>query len=284
VKACKACSEGNYGSCSNLDKGIIPPGLFTGLCKDLGGGWGEFVVAHKSRIFKLPNSITYEEAVIIEPLSCSIHAVLKKLPKDNEICVVVGCGTIGLTTILTLKALTNNRVIAVAKYPYQSEIAEKVGADQVILAKRDTHIKKIGREIACKILSPPGEDALLAGGGADVVIDSLGNASSLSNSIRIINHQGTIILVGVPANAEIDWTPFIYKEAQIIPSWVYGYDEVNGHKQRTFQIAIDLISSGSVNVKNILTQTFTIDQYRKGLMIAANKRENDVIKAAFKFE
>ena len=284
IEPCEACKEEEYSLCSNLDKGIIPPGLFIGLCKDLGGGWGEYAVAHKSRVFKLPNSISFEEAVIIEPLSCSIHAVLKKLPKDDEVCVVVGCGTIGLTVILALKALTNSKIIAIAKYPYQSEIAEKAGAGKVIIVKKDTHIKKIGRELGCKILSPPGEDALLVGGGVDVVIDSVGNASSLSDSIRIVKHQGTIILLGVPANVEIDWTPLLYKEAQIIPSWVYGYDDVNGQKQRTFQIAIDLISSGSVDVKDILTHTFTIDQYQNALMIAANKSENDVIKAAFKFE
>lgn len=284
IEPCDACKKGKYNLCSNLDKGVISPGLLLGLCKDLGGGWGEIVVSHKSRVFKLPDSISFEEAVIIEPLSCSIHAVLKQLPKDDEICVVVGCGTIGLTAILALKAFTNNKIIAIAKYPYQSEIAEKVGADHVILAKKDIHIKKIGRELGCKILSPPGEDAMLVGGGADVVIDSVGNASSLSNSIRIVNHQGTIILLGAPASVEIDWTPLLYKEAKIIPSWTYGYDELNGIKQRTFQIAIDLVSSGSVNVKEILTHIFSIDQYQDALMIASNKRDNNVIKAAFKFE
>jgi threonine dehydrogenase-like Zn-dependent dehydrogenase len=157
-------------------------------------------------------------------------------------------------------------------------------ADKIFLAKKDTHIKKIGRELGCKILYPPGEDALLVGGGADVVIDSVGNASALYNSLRIVKSQGTIILIGVPANAEIDWTPMVYKEAQIIPSWVYGSDEINGKKQRTFQIALDLISSGRVNVKDILTHTFSIDQYQKALMVASNKRDNDVIKVAFKFE
>jgi len=284
IEPCAVCKEDKYNLCSNLDKGIISPGLLTGLCKDLGGGWGEYAVAHKSRVFKLPDSISFEEAVIIEPLSCSIHAVLKKLPKDNESCVVVGCGTIGLTTILALKALSNSKVIAIAKYPYQSEIAKKLGADKVLLAKKDTHIKKIGRELGCKILSPPGEDALLVGGGADVVIDSVGNASSLSNSIRIVSYQGTVILLGAPANMEIDWTPLLYKEAKIIPSWTYGYDELNGIKQRTFQIALDLVSSGSVNVKEILTHTYPIDQYQEALMVTSNKRENNVIKAAFKFE
>lgn len=283
IEACDACKEDQYNLCSNLDKGIISPGLFIGFCKDLGGGWGEYVVSHKSRVFKLPDSITFEEAVIIEPLSCSIHGVLKKLPRDSEICVVVGCGTIGLTSILALKAFTDSKIFAIAKYPHQFEIAKKLGADKVFLVKKDSHIKKIGRELSSKILIPPGEDTLLVGGGADVVIDSVGNASSLSNSLRVVKPQGTIILLGLPAYADIDWTPMVYKEAHIIPSYVYGYERMNGKKQRTFQIALDLISSGRAEVKDILTHTFSIDQYQNALMVALNKKENDVIKVAFKF-
>ena len=83
---------------------------------------------------------------------------------------------------------------------------------------------------------------------------------------------------------EIDWTSLLYKEAQIIPSYIYGNEIMNGKRQQTFQIALDLISSGKVDVKDILTHTFSIDEYQKALMVASNKRENNVIKVAFKFE
>jgi len=284
LEPCDSCKTGNINLCSNLDEGALSPGVFMGICKDTGGGWGEYVVAHKSQLFKIPKSVSYEEAVITEPLATALHGIFKKLPEENENCVVIGCGTIGLATIALLKVFSKANIIAIAKYPFQSEFATTIGADDVYLIKRDMHIKKIGRKLGAKIMSPMMGDALLLGGGVDLVIDTVGNTSSLSNAIRLIKYKGTIILVGVPAMMAIDWTPLIAKEATIIPSMGYSYDIINGKKQRTFQAALDLISSGQVSVKEFLTHKYSIDQYKEALEITANKKEHDVIKTAFIFE
>ena len=284
LEPCDSCKTGDINLCSNLDEGAISPGVLMGFCKDTGGGWGEYVVAHKSQLFKIPESVSYEEAVITEPLATALHGIFKKLPEENENCVVIGCGTIGLATIALLKIFSKANIIAIAKYPFQSELAKKLGADDVYLVKRDAHIKKIGRKLGAKILSPMMEDALLLGGRVDLVIDTAGNTSSLSTAIRLIKYKGTIILVGFPAMMAIDWTPLIAKEVTIIPSMTYSYDIINGKKQRTFQAALDLISSGRVGVKEFLTHKFSINQYKEALEITTNKKENEVIKTAFTFE
>ena len=284
LEPCDSCKIGNINLCSNLDEGVISPGAWTGFCKDTGGGWGEYVVAHKSQLFKIPESVSYEEAVITEPLATALHGIFKKLPNDNENCVVIGCGTIGLATIALLKIFSKANIIAIAKYPFQSEIAKTLGANDVFLIKKDMHIKKIGRKLGAKVLSPMMEDALLLGGGVDLVIDTVGNTSSLSNAIRLIKYKGTIILVGAPAKMAIDWSPLLSKEAIIIPSLAYSYDIINGKKQRTFQAALDLIASGRVSVKEFLTHKYPIDQYKEALEITTNKKENQVIKTAFIFE
>jgi len=281
---CDSCKADNINLCSNLDNGVISPGVWLGFCKETGGGWGEFVVAHKSQLFKIPESASYEEAVITEPLATALHGIFKKLPEENENCVVIGCGTIGLATIALLKLFSKANIIAIAKYPFQSELAKKLGADDVYLIKKDMHIKKIGRKLGVKIVSPMMEDAMLIGEGVDIVIDTVGNSSSLSTAIRLIKYQGTIILVGVPAMMAIDWTPLIAKETTVIPSMGYSYDIINGKKQRTFQAALNLIASGQITVKDFLTHKFSIDQYKEALEITANKKEHNVVKTAFKFE
>lgn len=283
VEKCTSCKDGNNNLCSNLDKGIIPPGMLTGLCKDIGGGWGEFLMAHKTQLYKIPDSVSFEEAVIVEPLATAIHGVFKKLPKENDNCVVIGCGTIGLATIIALKAFSSCRIIAIAKYPFQSEFAKKFGADDVFIVKKDIHIKKIGKKIGAKVVNPMMEDAMLLENGIDIVFDCVGNASSMSNAIRLIKHNGTIVMIGMPAFMEIDWGPLIAKEAQIIPSIVYSYDIINGEKQRTFQIALDLLGSGKFNFKEFLTHKFAIDDYKDALEVAFNKRDNRSVKTAFYF-
>jgi threonine dehydrogenase-like Zn-dependent dehydrogenase len=284
LELCNFCKDGDYTMCTNYDKGDISPGAIIGYCKDTGGGWGEYVVAHKSQIFKIPASLSFEEALIAEPLACAIHGIFKKLPKDNENCIVVGCGTIGLATILALKSFSKCTITAVAKYPFQFEMAKKLGADDIFLVKKDIHIKKIGRKFGCRILSPVMEDAFPIGGGADVVIDSVGNTSSLSNSLRLVKPKGTVILIGYPSYMEIDWTPIMAKEINITASNIFSYVTIKSEKIRTLQVALDLMSSKQVNVKDFITHKFSIDNYKEAFNVASNKSKNNSIKTIFIFE
>ncbi|MBD3338052.1 MAG: alcohol dehydrogenase catalytic domain-containing protein [Candidatus Lokiarchaeota archaeon] len=284
IEPCSSCKEGNYHLCSKQDQGVLSPGQFIGGCKDTGGGWGEYIVVHKSRIFKIPESVSFKEALMTEPLAVAIHGIFKKLPNAMDNVVVIGSGTIGLLCILALKSLTDCRIIASAKYAFQSDLAKQIGADEVYQVKKDRHIKKIGKKLGCKIFSPIMDDAYPLGGGGDIVIDSVGNSSSIMNSIRLTKEQGTMIMIGVPAKELIDWTPLVLKECEIISSHIYSFEKFNGEKHRTFQMAIDLIASSNYNFANLVTHEFYITDYKKALETASNKKEYQSIKTTFVFD
>ena len=283
IELCKACEEGDYNLCSNMDKGVVSPGALIGFCKETGGAWGEYVVAHKFQVFKIPDSISFEEAIIAEPLACAIHGVLKRIPKENDTCVVVGGGTIGLSTIFTLKSFSKCKIIVVVKYPFQSELAKKMGADEVFLVKKDLHIKKIARNLGCKILSPAMEKAFPMGGGADIVIDSVGNESSLTDCLRLVKPKGTVIMIGYPAKINVDWTPMIAKEVKIITSSIFSYETLDGEKKRTLQVALDLIAGGDNSIKELVTHKFKLEDYKEALNLTLNKNEHQATKVAFSF-
>jgi threonine dehydrogenase-like Zn-dependent dehydrogenase len=284
LELCHTCKNGDYSLCCNFDKGEISPGFITGFCTETGGGWGEYMVAHKSQVLKIPDSISDEEALIAEPLGCTIHGVLKSVPRNDETCVVIGCGTMGLATILAVKALSKCKIIAVAKYPFQSELAKNLGADDVFLVKKDLHIKKIARKLGCRVVSPIMEAAYPLGGGADVVIDSIGNESSLLNSLRLVKPKGTVVLIGFPSYVEIDWTPIVVKEINIVGSYIFGFDDFEGERKRTLQVALDLITSGKVNVKDFVTHKFTLDDYKEALDVATTKSQYEATKVVFTYE
>ncbi|MFX1239357.1 MAG: zinc-binding dehydrogenase [Promethearchaeota archaeon] len=281
IELCPQCKNGDYNLCSMNDKGDIAPGLIFGTCKDTGGGWGEYVVAHKSQVYKIPENTSFEEAVIAEPLACVLHGVFKVKPEENDRVLVIGCGTMGLTTILAFKALYKCEVIAIAKYAYQSELAKKLGADQVFSTEK---FKKIGKTLGSRIIFPIMEKPFPMGGGADIVVDSVGNEQSLADSFRLVKAKGKVLLIGYPAHLTIDWTPLIWKEITIISSNIFSHDKINGEVKRTMEIALDLISSNKVNVKDFLTQKLKIDDYKKALEIAINKSEYEAIKIAFEYE
>jgi len=283
LELCGACKEGNPSLCYNFDKGDLSPGFIMGLCKDTGGGWGEFVVAHKSQLLQIPDSISFEEALIAEPLAGSIHAVLKKVPKDDDTIVVVGCGVMGLTAILALKAFSKCKIIAIDTRQSQIDLATNLGADDVFLASKSTFIRKIARNLNTRTVSPPLIDPTLVGGGADIVYDCVGIASSLATCFRLIKTRGTLVLIGQPAYLEIDWTPLFVKEITVIASNTFGSEIINNEKKRTMEIALDLISSGQADVSDFITHKYPLENYKEALEVASEKGKYNSIKVVFTF-
>ena len=285
LELCDACKEGDFGLCYNLDKGDIAPGTLTGyLCIDTGGGWGEYIVAHKIQILKIPESVSFEEALISEALAGSIHGVFKCLPKDTDNVVVVGCGVMGLAAILALKSFSKCSIIAIDTRQQQLDFAKNLGADDVFLAKKDLHIKKIARKLGIRTVSPPLENVYPVGGGADVVFDCVGNASSLNTSLRLVKPKGNVILIGYPSHMEIDWTPIMAKEISITGSNIFGSETIGGERKRTMQIALDLISSGKIDVSDFVTHKFALDDYKEALEVASKKDKYNSIKVVFEYD
>ncbi len=283
LELCDACKEGDFSLCYNFDKGDIAPGFINGLCKDTGGSWGEYLIAHESQVLKIPDTVSFEEALMAEPLAGSIHAVLKNLPKDSETVVVVGCGVMGLSAILALKVFSKCKIIAIDTRQSQIDLATKIGADEAFLAKKSTFIRKVARILGARTVSPPFLDPILVGGGADIVYDCVGIPSSLKTSFRLVKSKGIIMLIGQPAILEIDWTPLFVKEITLKTSNTFGIEIIDGEKKRTLQIALDLISSGKTDVTNFITHRFPLEKYKEALEVASNKSEHNSLKVIFEF-
>ena len=84
LEPCDSCKTGNINLCSNLEKGAISPGALMGFCKDTGGGWGEYVVAHKSlRLFNLLPKYTLG-IVIMPPQIRGLTKPRRSIPWGNR--------------------------------------------------------------------------------------------------------------------------------------------------------------------------------------------------------
>jgi threonine dehydrogenase-like Zn-dependent dehydrogenase len=102
---CAACESGHHSRCAHFTDGAIAPGMLIGTTRGLGGSWGEEFVAHEDQLVRVPDGVTSEAAVLIEPFACSVHAVRANLPAAGERVLVIGAGSIGLLTIAALHAL-----------------------------------------------------------------------------------------------------------------------------------------------------------------------------------
>ncbi|GAC1659241.1 MAG: zinc-binding dehydrogenase [Candidatus Dormibacteraceae bacterium] len=275
---CRMCAQGRIGLCENVTDGDIEVGLQTGYCHDTGGGWGEILVAHESQIYPVPDAISDEAAMLTEPLACAIHAALRAAVQPEDTVLVMGAGCLGLLTIAAVKRLASPRqLIAVAKYPHQAQLARSLGADLVVSPK-DVY-QRVRYATQARRVDTIGnllEKRPVLLGGADVVFECAGSASSLEDSIRLARGGGKVILVGMPGKDEVDWAPIWQRELQVMGAYAYGV-EANG--RRTFDMALEM--APELKLERLAGPFFPLEDYREAIEYAMSSGKLSAVRVAF---
>ena len=272
---CPRCAEGRPGLCYNATEGPIEVGLQTGYCASTGGGWGEVLVAHPSQVHAVPDALTDEAAVLIEPFACCVHAALRGAATKSDVVVVMGAGTIGLLTVAAVKMFTPpKRLIAVAKHPTQRDHARALGADQVI-APADA-MQRIRFATGSRRLD--GLDRSLLLGGADITFECVGRADSLSDAVRFTREGGTVVAVGMPGDEKVDWAAIWQRELTVMGAYAYG-SEPKRKGRRTFELALE--AAPDLHLERLVGPAFSLGDYRDAIAYAMSAGRLGVVKVAF---
>jgi L-iditol 2-dehydrogenase len=280
---CPACLRGDYSLCERMTDGLISPGLLTGTCRDTGGSWSPYLVAHQSQVFQLPDEVDDLNGLMVEPFSCALHSVLRNPPRENDTVLVIGGGVIGICVIAAIRALDFScKVVALVKHGFQAECASRFGADQVIrLSGRDHYVQALSEELGTKRLKPLFGPEVIEG-GADLVYECVGKKQSVNDALRFTSSGGKVVLLGLAGILDnIDWTTVWLNELDVKGSFAYSTDEFRGRKMRTFDIAIELMRSGKVNLSPLVTDRFPIREYRQALTAASKKANGATMKVVF---
>ena len=270
---CAACRAGDVGHCRNVTGGVIGAGIQTGYCRDTGGGWSQGFVAHQTQLHRVPDALSDAGAVLVEPFACCLNAVQQTPLDEDDTVVVFGCGTIGALTIAALRqAGSGCRVIAIAKYPHQIEVARRLGADLVLTTgdgMRDRLAQAVGAELLQPEIGPP-----IAIGGAAVVFDCVGSGSTIDDAMRFTRARGTVIVVGMPGVPRgIDWTAMWHKELELRGSYAADVD--------TFDWALSLAIQLDDQLSPLVGARFSLTDYREAIQCALEAGRRGVTKVAF---
>jgi len=281
---CRFCQRGEYALCQNFAEGALSPGLSIGTCRDTGGSWSPSFVAHQSQLFRIPPGVSDESALLVDSFACALHGVMRRFPRDGDTVLILGAGAIGLCTVAALRAAGSRaRILVLARYPFQGEMARKLGADEVINPRQDSYEQAIARATAGRLYRPVlGKQVLV--GGADIVYECTGNGRSINDSLRLARSGGTIVLIGLASlPTGVDWTPIWLNELTIQGSFWCDTETVEGRSVRTYQLALDWLGEGRVDLAPLFTHRFQLADYRRALLMAAHKGRHHVIKPAFAF-
>lgn len=279
---CQQCRTGNPGICERLAEGRLKPGILIGTCRDTGGGWGEYFVALSARLHVLSDKIDDDEASLVEPFAVCLRAVLNNPPRKKELVVVLGAGTIGLMNVAALKAVEPRcRVACVAKYPFQAQLARKLGADHVIDAQQDDVMESVGALVQTKVHRLSHGGALLAG-GVRIVYDTITNTTTINQALRMTQGKGLVVILGLAGlPEEVDWTPIWLKEIKVVGSLTYGTEVFKGKRTDTFARAVEFLAKRRADLTPIKPRKYPLEHYRQALTEAASKKTSGAVKVSF---
>ncbi len=270
---CPACARGDLGNCERLAFGALAPGLQTGFCCDTGGGWSTRLVAHVSQLHQVPDDMSDEAAVMVEPTACAVHAACVAGVREGDTVVVLGAGTLGLLTIAALRHFTPvGTLVAAARYPVQRTFAACLGADHVVdppevprLVRRITGSLAYGNQLT---------------GGCDLVVDCVGSSESIQQALAIVRPRGRVVLVGMPARVELELTTLWHRETELVGAYAYGTETLpDGQRRRTFDLAFELVAAADLG--RLVSATYPLADYTKALEHAAAAGRRGAVKIAF---
>lgn len=283
---CWHCARGEINLCARFAEGPLSPGIITGSCRDTGGSWSPYFLAHASQLYAVPEGVSDENALMVEPLAVGIHAVLQNWPGDDDKVLIQGAGTIGLVTLAALKALGSQAHITVlARYPFQKTAAHRLGADRVILTKA-TDVYQTIAELQDGRLYTPILGKRVVQGGFDRTFECVGSDAAVDDALRFTRSGGTVVLVGVPGIAKgIDWTAIFAQELTVRAANIYHHAEPYlGGKRKAFDLALDLMAQGKLDLGWMVTHRYSLDEFKKAMRAVHQRGDTGVIKAAFAFD
>jgi L-iditol 2-dehydrogenase len=243
---CLYCRKGMYNLCDNMRFYATPP---------VNGAFCEYVAADAGFVYKIPDSMTFEEGSLIEPLSVGIHAARLGKVSIGKTVAILGAGPVGLCILQAVIVGGASQVIMTDIRDHLLRCAKQLGAAEAINVKSIEPMKKILE--------------LTDGRGVDIAVEAVGSVATIRQALSIASRGGTIVLVGLLLEDEcpIKTSDVLSKELTIRGLFRY----VN-----TYPTAIKLVSSGRINLKSLITHTLKLEEIHKGFKIASEKSDNAI--------
>ncbi|HEX5067825.1 MAG TPA: alcohol dehydrogenase catalytic domain-containing protein [Myxococcota bacterium] len=281
---CAWCERGELAQCLNFTRGALPPGIHHGNSAGAPGGFAPRLPAHESQCIPVPDGIPDEAAVLADPFAVSLHAILHH-PPEGELALVYGCGTLGLLAIAILRALSPAvRVAAVARYPHQARLAEKLGAERVLPHAPARAVVEGAARFAGAELHEPWRGLPMLRGGFDVVYDTVTSPGTVEIGVRVTRSRGRIVALGVEPPKRFEWTPLYFKEIALCGSNAFGMETWQGRRQHAMEWYFEWLREGRVDAAPIITHRFALEQYREAFLACRDQGASGAVKVLFAYD
>jgi threonine dehydrogenase-like Zn-dependent dehydrogenase len=266
---CDRCQAGAIHLCERTAFGHLAPGLQSGFCEDTGGGWGPEMVVHERQLVEVPDDLTDEQAVLIEPMACAVHAT----EGWDDDTVIIGAGTLGLFTLAAIAHQYSRHqpraILVAARYPHQHAIARAIAAAGGIADITVTTPPKLASMARLQSGSHLAGEQLT--GGFARVIDCVGSSESITQAMQVVAPGGEIDLVGMPGDVSLDLTSVWHREVALRGRYAY--------RRQDFDTAIEIVRR--FDLGRLVSATYRLDDHVDAIAHAASAGRRGAVKIAF---
>ena len=226
---CPSCKDGRENQCVSLG--------FHGLAGK-GGGFADYTTFRHKFVHKIPDSLPYDKAALVEPIAVGYHSLEAGGFKPGMSAVVAGAGTIGLATIESLKAMGASKIIVVQRKSVRQEYAKNSGADVVIDPSEVDVVEAIKAETD--------------GYGADIAFECTGAEVVFHQLLAGIHNGGTVVITSIwEKPVQVNLNDVCIPEKKVVGSICYcGHD---------FDDVIELMASGKIPANGFITKKVALD-------------------------
>ena len=223
---CKKYYESNLEPCGLADEYVVP----------------EWNVKHGG-VLKIPDSMSFEDAAMIEPLACCIRAWNKFTHKNNDSIAVLGIGPTGIMHALLAKIYGFEKIFCLDFNEFRLDFTKKFEAIAINSGNTNA-LEQIKSETANQ--------------GVDVVIVATSSLNALKDAVNFVRKGGTIVMFGVPSKGamiDLDMSIIYSKEITIVST--YAASDFDTKE------ALEKISNKKINVKQLITHKYQLDECQK---------------------
>jgi len=285
---CPRCAVGEFGACENFGaagegRSALPAGTSVGYNSRTGGSWGEYFVAHVSQLVEVPAPLTDAQAVVTDPIACSVHGVLRTDLTDVQSICIYGGGILGLATVAALRAVGyDGRIDLYARHAFQRDLGARLGATLAAGESDVKDLEAVAQHIGGHVVPARFGNHMLIG-GYDVVYCCVSSPGAITRSLKLARARGQVILTGTSAAHEIDTTPIWFRELTIRGAYGRQLEHWGGERIGTYQLVHRWILDGTIPTEGLLTHTFPLADYRHAFAAATRKSSSACVRAAFRF-
>jgi len=245
---CDQCQAGRENTCRNL--------LFLGNPGQLKGALCEYIVLPENCCYPITDAITFDQAVLTEPLAIAVYSVEKSHPAANANVGILGVGPIGLSVFHVLRMIEVGNVYITDKIQDRLEFARQLkprwygNPDQTDIVEEVLKLEPLQ---------------------LDIVYECSGDLAAIEQAIKLLKPGGKLLLVGIPELDEISLPIHEMRRKEITI--------INVRRQvHCTQKAIDLLDQRKIKIDAMATHHFPLEKTAEAFDLVANYRDG-VIKA-----